>query len=129
MPEEIISTDSINLMFQIIILFKDSLLGFIGGALMYLFIYQKNNYKAELKNEESRFKFRFSSLIISALLGSFIAYICGNIIPPDLKFRDSIIGLSGLLSYQIMALIESSAMKYILNRWVNTPNIHQTNKK
>jgi len=99
--------------------FGDAIMGMAGGGAMYFFLYQRARDKAEKSGNPMKFKFRMGSFLISAGMGAFIAYIFGSLVP-DFTGRDAIIGIIGLISYQIMAVIESNALQYIVDRWVNT---------
>ncbi len=99
-----------NYFVALIILFKDVFLGVIGGAVSYLFDFSK------ARRNGASFAFQISSMFINMALGGFVAYLIGTILESDMQFRDALIGLSGVTSYQILLLAESKFAMWIFNR-------------
>ena len=96
------------------IMFKEIILGFIGGAIAYLFDYSK------AKRNSKPFSFSISSMFINMALGAFVAYMVGTVIPVETTGRDAIIGISGVTAYQILLVAESNFAKWIFNRLTGT---------
>jgi hypothetical protein len=99
-----------NYFIALIILFKDVFLGVIGGAISYLFDFSK------ARRNGTTFAFQLSSMFINMALGGFVAYLIGTILESDMQFRDAIIGISGVTSYQILLLAESKFAIWIFNK-------------
>ena len=91
---------------------KDVILGMFGGVIAYLFDYSK----ARRCNEP--FKFLVSSMIINMLLGAFVAYLTGSLLDMDFKYRDAMVGLSGVTAYNILLIAESKFAEVIINRFL-----------
>lgn len=92
------------------VMFKEIILGFMGGAIAYLFDYSK------AKRNGDSFTFSISSMFINMALGAFVAYMVGTVIPLDTIGRDAIIGMSGVTAYQILLVAESNFAKWIFTR-------------
>jgi hypothetical protein len=92
------------------VMFKEIILGFIGGAIAYLFDYSK------AKRNDKPFSFSIGSMFINMALGAFVAYMVGTVIPLETMGRDAIIGMSGVTAYQILLLAESNFAKWIFNK-------------
>ncbi len=96
------SPDNITLLLKILLASRDVLLGLVGGFIAYLFDY--NKAKREGNND---FVFRWTSLTINMMLGAYVGYIIGSLIPLDAWYRDAIVSLSGVTAYQILLLAQS----------------------
>jgi len=90
---------------------KDILLGIAGGMVAYLFDYSKAK-----RNGDDEFKFLISSMFVNMCLGAFVAYTIGSTIPPDVGFRDAIVGLSGVTAYNILLVAESKFAKWVIEK-------------
>lgn len=94
-----------------LLMFKDVLLGLIGGLISYLFDYSKAK-----RNGNEAFIFRTSSMVINMALGAFVGYIVGTLLPADTAGRDAIIALSGVTSYNILLIAESKFAVWLFER-------------
>jgi hypothetical protein len=103
------------MLIKILLSLKDVLLGFIGGAVAYLFDYIKAR-----KDGNVEFKFMFTSMLINMMLGAFVAYSVGTFIPVDTTGRDAIIGFSGVTAYNILLLAESKFATWIMDKLTGT---------
>jgi len=99
-----------NILFTYIVLFKDIVLGALGGMIVYLFDYSK------AKRMNIPFTFMFSSMIVNMALGAFVAYIVGTVIPMGTYARDAMVGLSGVTAYNILMLAESRFAGLIMDK-------------
>ncbi len=90
---------------------KDILLGVVGGLVAYLFDYTKAK-----RNGDDEFVFQFTSMLVNIVLGAFVAYIVGTTLDTDIRYRDAIIGLSGVTAYNIIYLAESKFAEWIIAR-------------
>ena len=95
----------------VVIVVKDVLLGMAGGAIAYLFDYSRAKREGNVQ-----FTFMFSSMIINVLLGAFVAYVVGSMIPLDTYGRDAMVGLSGVTAYNIILLAESKFASWLVEK-------------
>jgi len=102
--------ENIDIVF-IVIVYKDLLLGGLGGLVVYLYDYSK----ATRSNEE--FVFRFSSLLINVVLGMFVSYGVGTALVAGTPYRDIILMASGFSAYNVLALTESRFAEYIFKKF------------
>lgn len=104
------SPENITLI-KIQISLKDVVLGFVGGAVAYLF-----DYTRAKRNGNKEFKFVFTSMLINMCLGAFVAYSVGSFISSDTTGRDAIVGFSGVTAYNIILLAESRFAQWIIDK-------------
>ena len=110
------SQESIGIYMKIFDSLKDILIGAIGGMIGYLLDYITAQKKKD-NGEKVIFIFRYTSLFINMILGAFVAHIVGDILNEDFgDYRNAIIGLSGVTSYQILILAESKFVNYIVDK-------------
>ena len=111
------SQESISIYLKVLEATKDVALGAIGGLIAYLVDYITAQKKKD-KGEEIVFVFRFTSLFINMALGAFVAYIVGGLLDEDFgRYRDALIGLSGVSAYQILILSEHKFATFIVNKF------------
>ncbi len=104
-------TEDIVTITNILIAFKDIILGVAGGAVAYLFDYIKSR-----RNDQVGFPFMPSSMLINMLLGAFVAYTVGTLLPLDITGRDAMVGFSGLTAYNILLVAESKFAEWIIDK-------------
>lgn len=97
-----------NYFFQILLSFKDVIIGIFGGIVGYLI-----KYRAK-KEANPDYMFSYSMLLINIIIGGFAAHMFGSAIDPDFKYRDFILGAVGVASYPIMMFIESKALNVLI---------------
>lgn len=102
--------DNLNAIGLTILMFRDIMLGLVGGAVAYLFDFSR------AKREENAFRFQISSMLINMILGAFVAYMVGTLIAQDTTGRDAIVGISGVTSYQILLVAESRFVTWIVKK-------------
>jgi len=90
---------------------KDIVLGLAGGMVAYLFDYSRAS-----REGDTQFVFRFSSMIINMLLGAFVAYTVGTLLPTDISYRDAVIGFSGVTAYNILLIAESRFANWVIDK-------------
>ena len=105
------SGNDFNYFWVLLLMFKDILLGLVGGLISYLFDYSKAK-----KNGNEEFIFRVSGMVINMSLGAFVGYVIGTLLPIETTGRDAIIALSGVTSYNILLLAESRFAVWIFER-------------
>ena len=88
---------------------KEILVGGTGGMIAYMVEYKRQ--KALVPEH----KWSSGTMIIHIFIGSFVAYVAGTFMPPDMTYRDGLIGLVGLTSYSLVGLMESNFTKYAMN--------------
>ena len=100
-----------NYFWVLLLMFKDVLLGLVGGLISYLFDYSKAK-----RNGNEQFIFRVSGMVINMSLGAFVGYVIGTLLPIETTGRDAIIALSGVTSYNILLLAESRFAVWVFER-------------
>ena len=100
-----------NYFWVLLLMFKDILLGLVGGLISYLFDYSKAK-----KNGNEEFIFRVSGMVINMSLGAFVGYVIGTLLPIETTGRDAIIALSGVTSYNILLLAESRFAVWVFEK-------------
>lgn len=102
-------------------MFKDVLLGLLGGLIAYLFDYKR----AGKEGKEAVFK--VSGVVINMALGAFVGYVIGTLLPPDTTARDALIALSGVTSYNILLLAESRFATLVFEKIVGKDTSNKRN--
>jgi len=105
-----------DLLSEVLINFKEVILGACGGVVanLYHFIKKKD---AHVEGEKE-VKLDILALVINGLVGAFIAYTVGDMIPDTLSYRDGLVGLIGVISYSLMDLIESKLAGDIMKKFM-----------
>lgn len=86
---------------------KVLILATIGGMVAYLMRFHK---KRETDKEH---EFSILLLLINAITGGFLGYLVGSAIPETYASRDFIIGLTGVLAYPILTILESNIARIL----------------
>lgn len=108
--------ENVDILIGIWVIIRDVVLGGVGGAAVYLFDYSKAT-----RNGDSKFIFRFSSLLINIVLGMFVSYAVSGIIENGNEYRDVILLASGFSAYNILTITESKFAEYLFHRITGTP--------
>ena len=88
---------------------KELLVGGAGGMIAYMVEYKRQKVLVP------EHKWSSGGMIIHIFIGSFVAYIAGTFMPPDMTYRDGLIGLVGLTSYSLVGLLESNFTKWAID--------------
>lgn len=115
--------DNINAIWITITMFKDVMLGVIGGAIAYLFDFSK------ARRNNNAFVFQISGMCINMAFGAFVAYMIGSLIPIDTAGRDAMVGVSGVTSYQILLIAESRLATVIINKFIGEDKSEKSKDK
>ena len=99
-----------HLVSDIVKTFKDALLGGAGGLVVYLYHYAKS------KEGDADIKLDWITFIINGVVGAFMAFALGDIIPDSLAYRDGLVGLIGVVGFGLMGAVESKFVEHILNK-------------
>ena len=102
-----------NYYWLVLVMLKDVVLGLVGGLIAYVFSYSK----AERSGTEAMV-FKVSSMIINMILGAFVGFVCGTLLPVDTVGRDAIVALSGVTSYNILLLVESRFANWVFEKFI-----------
>jgi len=86
--------------------FKDAWLGVVGGGVAYLLDYSKAK-----RSGDHEFTFMYTSMFVNMTLGAFVAHMTGSVLPSDFEYRDAVVGVSGVLAYQILLFIQSDGLE------------------
>jgi hypothetical protein len=97
-------------MLQIFHMFKDVLLGMIGGLIAYLLKYSRE------KEKNDSYIFSWISLFINMILGGYVSYLFGTLIDSQCQYKDFIVGSVGVASYPILIWIEANALNVLLKK-------------
>ena len=89
---------------------KEIILAGTGGVVAYLYDYTRMSKT----NEEH--KWSNKALFINTILGAFVGYTVGSVIPMDVTYRDAIIAFSGVSAFTIIGVIESRFAVFIIER-------------
>lgn len=89
---------------------KEVLLAGTGGIVAYLYDYTKIS-KSNLDHKWSN-----KAFVINTVLGAFVGYVIGSLIPMDVTYRDAIIAFSGVSAFTIIGIIESRFAVWLIER-------------
>lgn len=81
--------------------FRDALLGGVGGLVAYLYHFSK------ARDNDAEVKLDWVSFVINGIVGAFMAYSLGGLVPDSLEYRDGIVGIIGVVGFGLMGVIES----------------------
>lgn len=81
--------------------FKDAILGGGGGFVAYLYRY------ALIRREDKSAKLDWVTFLINGIVGAFMAFALGDLIPPEWGIRDGAVGLIGVVGFTLMHVIET----------------------
>lgn len=105
--------NEISTFLKVIISLKDILLGLIGGFVVYLFDYSK------ARRGGDEFTFKWTSLLINIILGGYVGFVVGGLIPTDLWWRDAVISMCGVSSYKILEVAQARFGDIVLDKISN----------
>ena len=92
---------------------KDALLGCSGGLVAYLYHFSQHREK------DSEAKFDLVTFIINGVVGGFMAFVMGGLVPTTLDYRDGLIGLVGVVGFGLMGAVESKLVDNLLKKFFN----------
>lgn len=90
---------------------RDALLGCSGGLVVYLYHFSTHREK------NHTVEFDVVIFIINGVVGGFMAFTLGGLIPHSLEYRDGIIGLIGVTAFGFMAVVESKFVNEFLKKF------------
>ena len=94
---------------------KDIVIGIFGGLVAYFIKYKRDHDYAQASGEDLP-NFELPIMVINMIIGAFIAYIAGDLMPLDLSGRDFYLGLISISSYSLAMTIESKGIALFLKR-------------
>ena len=112
-------------LYRVLELSKELILGFAGGIVSTLVEYKKETDNNKDKNVKVSIK--PSTILINIILGMFMAYNVGSVIPLDTIGRMAIIGLSAASAYQILLLANSRFAEWIIDKFMGPSNSNNNN--
>ena len=89
---------------------KEIILAGTGGVVAYLYDYTR------MSKTNKEHKWSNKALFINTILGAFVGYTVGSVIPMDVTYRDAIIAFSGVSAFTIIGVIESRFAVFIIER-------------
>ena len=104
-----------DLLRDILINSKDAMLGGCGGLVAYLYHFSKHK---DDQDAEGKLKVRIDILqfLINGVVGGFMAFCLGDVVPDTLPYRDGLVGLVGVVGFGLMGAVESKLVNDLLNR-------------
>jgi hypothetical protein len=99
-----------QLISDIIRTFKDALLGGAGGLVVYLYHFAKN------KEGDTEVRMDWAMFIINGIVGAFMAFALGDLIPDNIAYRDGLLGLVGVVGFGLIGAVESKFVKVIMKK-------------
>jgi len=105
-----VRNDTIDLIVNIAKAGKEILLAGSGGVVAYLYDYTRMSKV----NEEHRWSNK--ALVINTILGAFVGYVIGSLIPLEVYYRDAIIAFSGVSAFTILGIVESRFATMIIEK-------------
>lgn len=105
-----VRNETIELIINIAKAGKEVILAGAGGTVAYLYDYTKTSKTNEMH------KWSNKALFINTILGAFVGYVVGSLIPIDVTYRDAIIAFSGVSAFTIIGIIESRFAVWIIER-------------
>ena len=89
---------------------KEIILAGTGGVVAYLYDYTR------MSKVNDAHKWSNKALFINTILGAFVGYTVGSVIPMDVTYRDAIIAFSGVSAFTIIGVVESRFAVFIIER-------------
>ena len=89
---------------------KEILLAGSGGIVAYLYDYTR------ISKEDDTYRWSNKAMVINMVLGAFVGYVVGSLIPMDVGYRDAIIAFSGVSAFTIIGIVESRFAQFIIER-------------
>ena len=105
-----VRNETVELVLNILKAGKEIILAGTGGVVAYLYDYTR----ISRTNNEHRWSNK--ALFINTILGAFVGYVVGSLIPIDVTYRDAIIAFSGVSAFTIIGIIESRFAVWIIER-------------
>ena len=105
-----VRNETIELIINVAKAGKEIILAGTGGVVAYLYDYTR----VSRTNDEH--KWSNKALFINTILGAFVGYVIGSLIPIDVTYRDAIIAFSGVSAFTIIGIVESRFAVYIIER-------------
>lgn len=95
---------------EVVKYFRDAILGGSGGLVAYLYHY------AKLRQKDPKAKMDVVAFLINGIVGAFMAYCFGGLVPETLEYRDGVVGIIGVVGFGLMGAIESRFVEHIMSK-------------
>ena len=105
-----IRSETIDIALSVFKASKEILLAGSGGVVAYLYDYTR------ISKEDDTYRWSNKAMVINMVLGAFVGYVIGSLIPVDVTYRDAIIAFSGVSAFTIIGIIESRFAQFIIER-------------
>ena len=89
---------------------KEVLLAGTGGVVAYLYDY------ARMSKVNAAHRWSNKAMTINTIIGAFVGYVVGSLIPIDVTYRDAIIAFSGVSAFTIIGIIESRFAVWLIEK-------------
>ena len=105
-----VRNETIELIINVAKAGKEIILAGTGGVVAYLYDYTKTSKINELH------KWSNKALFINTIIGAFVGYVVGSLVPMEVTYRDAIIAFSGVSAFTIIGIVESRFAIFIIER-------------
>ena len=105
-----VRNETVELVLNIVKAGKEIILAGTGGVVAYLYDYTR------ISKIDGAHRWSNKALFINTILGAFVGYVVGSLIPVDVTYRDAIIAFSGVSAFTIIGIVESRFAVFIIER-------------
>ena len=105
-----VRNETIELIINVAKAGKEIILAGTGGVVAYLYDYTR------MSKADETYRWSNKALVINTILGAFVGYVIGSLIPLEVNYRDAIIAFSGVSAFTIIGIVESRFAVYIIER-------------
>lgn len=105
-----IHNETVEIIFNVTRALKEIILAGAGGVVAYLYDYSR------ISKVNAEHKWSNKALAINTVLGVFVGYVIGSLIPLDVSFRDAVIAFSGVSAVTILGIVESRFATLIIEK-------------
>ena len=105
-----VRNETVELVIDILKAGKEIILAGAGGVVAYLYDYTR------MSKTNATHKWSNKALFINTVLGAFVGYVVGSLIPMEVTYRDAIIAFSGVSAFTIIGVVESRFAIWLIER-------------
>ena len=105
-----IRNETLDIVINVFKACKEILLAGAGGVIAYLYDYTR------ISKTDTEHRWSNKAMVINMVLGAFVGYVIGSLIPIDVTYRDAIIAFSGVSAFTIIGIVESRFAVWLIER-------------
>ena len=105
-----VRNETVELVLNIVKAGKEIILAGTGGVVAYLYDYTR------IVKTNDMHKWSNKALFINTIIGAFVGYVVGSLVPMEVTYRDAIIAFSGVSAFTIIGIVESRFAVFIIER-------------